>query len=37
MFHGSDIKFEKDKIAFSTTSSKSSDKVVPVFIEMNHQ
>ena len=37
MFHGSNIKFERDKIAFSTSSTKSSDKVVPIFIEMNHQ
>jgi hypothetical protein len=37
MFQGSTIKFEENKIAFSTTSNKSSDKVVPVFIEMNHQ
>jgi hypothetical protein len=37
MFKGSDIKFERNKIAFSTKSNNSNAKVVPIFIEMNHQ
>jgi len=37
MFKGSDIKFERNKIAFSTKSTNSNAKVVPIFIEMNHQ
>ncbi len=37
MFKGSDITFDKNKIAFSTNSNNSSAKVVPIFIEMNHQ
>ena len=37
MFKGSNIKFEKNKIAFSTKANNNNSKVVPVFIEMNHQ
>ena len=37
MFKGSDIRFDSNKIAFATKSSNSNAKVVPIFIEMNHQ
>ena len=37
MFKGSDIKFERNKIAFSTKSNNRNATVVPIFIEMNHQ
>jgi len=37
MYKGSDIKFDSNKIAFATKSSNSNAKVVPIFIEMNHQ
>ncbi len=37
MFKGSDIKFERNNIAFSTKGSNRNSKVVPIFIEMNHQ
>ncbi len=37
MFIGSDIKFEKNTIAFTTKATSSNAKVVPIFIEMNHQ
>ena len=37
MFKGSDISFSKDKISFNASSKSSSAKVVPIFIEMNHQ
>ena len=37
MFKGTDVKFRKDKIAFDASSKSSYAKVVPIFIEMNHQ
>lgn len=37
MFDGSDITFDKNKISFATKNSNSNAKVVPIFIEMNHQ
>jgi len=37
MYKGTDIAFQDNKIAFATKSSNSSAKVVPIFIEMNHQ
>ena len=37
MFKGNEISFQRNKIAFSTKSSNSNAKVVPLFIEMNHQ
>jgi len=37
MFKGNNIKFERNRIAFSTKSTNSNAKVVPIFIEMNHQ
>ena len=37
MFKGSEVKFSNDKISFNATSKNSSAKVVPIFIEMNHQ
>ena len=37
MFKGNTIKFENDKIAFSSKTNNTNAKVVPIFIEMNHQ
>ncbi|NVK51469.1 MAG: DUF4384 domain-containing protein [Flavobacteriaceae bacterium] len=37
MYKGSDVKFSRDKIAFSTKATNNNGKVVPIFIEMNHQ
>ena len=37
MYKGADIKFDSNKIAFATKASNSNAKVVPIFIEMNHQ
>ena len=37
MYKGSDIEFDSNKIAFATKASNSTAKVVPIFIEMNHQ
>tara|TARA_R110002073_G_scaffold128999_6_gene275257 strand:+ start:18638 stop:20092 length:1455 start_codon:yes stop_codon:yes gene_type:complete len=37
MYKGEDITFESNKIAFKASTSSSSSKVVPIFIEMNHQ
>ncbi len=37
MFKGSELTFEKDKIAFKAASNSSSSKVVPIFISVNHQ
>ena len=37
MFKGSDVSFSSNKISFNATSKSSSAKVVPIFIEMNHQ
>ena len=37
MFKGSDIKFQKNKIAFSASSKSMTSKVVPIFIAVNHQ
>ena len=37
IYNGSNIKFDSDKIAFATKSSNTNAKVVPIFIEMNHQ
>ncbi|MFY9243085.1 MAG: C1 family peptidase [Polaribacter sp.] len=37
MFKGTDITFSKENIAFDATSTNPSAKVVPIFIEMNHQ
>ena len=37
MFKGSNVKFSNDKIAFNASSTNSTAKVVPIFIEMNHQ
>jgi C1A family cysteine protease len=37
MFKGSNVSFNSNKISFNASSNSSSAKVVPVFIEMNHQ
>ena len=37
MFNGDNVKFNSNKIAFNASSKNSSNKVVPIFIEMNHQ
>jgi C1A family cysteine protease len=37
MYNGTDVTFSKDKIEFSAFSKNNSAKVVPIFIEMNHQ
>lgn len=37
MFKGSDVNFSNNKIAFNASSKSTSSKVVPIFIEMNHQ
>ncbi|MFK8060868.1 MAG: C1 family peptidase, partial [Polaribacter sp.] len=37
MFNGSNVSFNNNKISFNATSTSSSAKVVPIFIEMNHQ
>ena len=37
MFSGSNVSFDKDKIAFNANATTSTAKVVPIFIEMNHQ
>ena len=37
IYKGSDIRFDSNKIAFATKSSNTNAKVVPIFIEMNHQ
>ncbi|MFY0604600.1 MAG: DUF4384 domain-containing protein [Flavobacteriaceae bacterium] len=37
MFKGDDLTFSNDKIAFSASSKSASAKVVPIFIQMNHQ
>ncbi len=37
MFKGSDITFERNKIAFSASSTSASAKVIPIFIAVNHQ
>lgn len=37
IFNGSDIRFEKNKISFTTKNNSSNASVVPIFIEMNHQ
>lgn len=37
MFKGSDVTFSSNKIAFNASSKSTSAKIVPVFIEMNHQ
>ena len=37
MFKGSDVSFNQNKISFSASSKSSTAKVVPIFIEMNHQ
>lgn len=37
MFKGDDLTFSRDKIAFKASSSSSYAKVVPIFIQMNHQ
>ena len=37
MYNGSDVKFDKKNIGFTATSTSNSKKVVPIFIEMNHQ
>ena len=37
MFKGNDITFSSTKIGFDAASASSSSKVVPIFIEMNHQ
>ena len=37
MFNGDSVTFDKDKIAFNAKSTSSTAKVVPIFIEMNHQ
>ena len=36
-FKGADVTFNKYKIAFNASSKSASAKVVPIFIEMNHQ
>ena len=37
MYDGKDINFEENRIAFKASTNSSSSKVVPIFIEMNHQ
>ncbi|MGJ8743179.1 C1 family peptidase [Polaribacter sp.] len=37
IFKGSDISFSKDKISFNASSKTNASKVVPIFIEVNHQ
>ncbi|WP_339661421.1 C1 family peptidase [uncultured Polaribacter sp.] len=37
MYSGSDVTFSKNKIEFSASSTNNASKVVPIFIEMNHQ
>jgi hypothetical protein len=37
MFKGSDVNFSSNKVAFNASSKSTSAKVVPIFIEMNHQ
>lgn len=37
MFKGDDLTFSRNKIAFTASSSSSYAKVVPIFIQMNHQ
>lgn len=37
MFKGDDLTFSRNKIAFTAASSSSYAKVVPIFIQMNHQ
>jgi hypothetical protein len=37
MFKGDDLTFRSDKIAFKASSNSSYAKVVPIFIQMNHQ
>ncbi|MEO9571642.1 MAG: C1 family peptidase [Polaribacter sp.] len=37
MFKGTDISFSENKVSFNASSKNSSAKVVPIFIEMNHQ
>ncbi len=37
MFKGSSVKFDRNDISFTATSKNKSAKVVPIFIEMNHQ
>lgn len=37
MFKGSDITFQSNKISFQTKTTNRNAKVVPLFIEMNHQ
>ncbi len=37
MYQGDDITFQSDRIAFKAATSSSSAKVVPIFIQMNHQ
>lgn len=37
MFQGAEVKFSNDKISFDASSKNSNAKVVPIFIEMNHQ
>lgn len=36
-FKGSDVNFSSNKIAFNASSKSTSAKIVPIFIEMNHQ
>lgn len=37
MYKGSDIKFNQDKIAFNASSKNATSKIIPIFIEVNHQ
>lgn len=37
MFKGTDVTFSSSKISFDATSKSTTEKVVPIFIEMNHQ
>lgn len=37
MYSGTDVAFTKNKIEFTANSTNSTAKVVPIFIEMNHQ
>ena len=37
VFKGSDVTFNNNKIAFNASSKSTSSKIVPIFIEMNHQ
>lgn len=37
MYKGDDITFQSDRIAFKAATSSSSAKVVPIFIQVNHQ